>query len=63
MENGRVDLYDSNKMELCMPEDPLSKITNGKIVKMRRPRGEKEDQKDKEDEETNKSSEKQDGLF
>ncbi len=43
MENGRIDLYDSNQMDLCMPEDPLAKITNGKIIKMRRPRAEKED--------------------
>jgi hypothetical protein len=50
MENGRVDLYDSNKMDLCMPEDELTKITNGKIIKMRRPWGEKEEQKDKEEE-------------
>jgi hypothetical protein len=50
MENGRVDLYDSNKMDLCMPEDDLTKITNGKIIKMRRPWGEKEEQKDKEEE-------------
>ena len=50
MENGRIDLYDSNKMDLCMPEDDLTKITNGKIIKMRRPWGEKEDQKDKEEE-------------
>lgn len=50
MENGRIDLYDSNKMDLCMPEDPLTKITNGTIVKMRRPRGEKESVKDAEEE-------------
>jgi len=49
MENGRIDLYDSNKMDLCMPEDNLTKITNGKIIKMRRPRGEKEEQKEKEE--------------
>lgn len=49
MENGRVDLYDSNTMELKLPEDTLTKITNGKIVKMWRPWGEKEDQKDKEE--------------
>ncbi|MDP2670035.1 MAG: DNA gyrase C-terminal beta-propeller domain-containing protein [bacterium] len=48
MENGRVDLYDSTTMELKLPEDELTKITNGKIVKMRRPRGEKEEKKDEE---------------
>ena len=32
-----------------MPEDPLTKITNGKIVKMWRPYSEKEDEKDIED--------------
>lgn len=42
MENGRIDLYDSDKMDLVMPEDPLAKITNGKIIKMRRPWSEKE---------------------
>ena len=46
MENGRIDLYDSDKMDLGLPKDPLSKITNGKIMKMRRPWGEKEDIKD-----------------
>lgn len=46
MENGRIDTYDSDKMSLCIPEDPLNKITNGKIVKMRRPWSEKENIKD-----------------
>lgn len=32
-----------------MPEDPLTKITNGKIVKMWRPYSEKEDAKDEGD--------------
>ncbi|USN55307.1 MAG: hypothetical protein H6765_01560 [Candidatus Peribacteria bacterium] len=45
MENGRIDLFDSDKMDLKMPEDPLTKITNGTIVKMRRPYSEKEDTK------------------
>lgn len=57
MENGRIDLYDSNKMDLCMPEDDLTKITNGKIIKMRRPRGEKEDQKEKEEQEESEKKE------
>jgi hypothetical protein len=46
MENGRIDLYDSDKMDLGMPEDPLSKITNGKIEKMWRPWSEKENIKE-----------------
>lgn len=57
MENGRIDLYDSNKMDLCMPEDDLTKITNGKIIKMRRPRGEKESVKDAEEEAANEAKE------
>ncbi|MBP6257260.1 hypothetical protein KA405_06310 [Patescibacteria group bacterium] len=59
MENGRIDLYDSNKMDLCMPEDPLTKITNGTIVKMRRPRGEKESVKDAEEEAANEQKMKE----
>jgi DNA gyrase subunit A len=58
MENGRIDLYDSNKMDLCMPEDELTKITNGKIVKMRRPWGEKESVKDAEEEKVNQQKAK-----
>jgi len=58
MENGRVDLYDSNKMELKMPEDELTKITNGKIVKMRRPWGEKEEGKGNEEKNEGESEEK-----
>lgn len=46
MANGRIDVYDSDKMDLCMPDDPLAKITNGEIIKMRRPWGEKEKIKD-----------------
>lgn len=42
MENGRIDLFDSDKMDLKLPDDPLTKITNGKIIKMRKPRDEKE---------------------
>lgn len=67
MENRRVDLYDSGKMDLCMPEDPLTKITNGKIVKMRRPWGEKENQKMDEEakntEESAKPVDEQQPLF
>lgn len=59
MENWRIDLYDSNKMDLCMPEDDLTKITNGKIVKMRRPRWEKESVKDAEEEAANQKNEEE----
>ncbi len=45
MENGRIDLYDSDKMDLKLPDEPLTKITNGTIVKMRRPWSEKEEAK------------------
>ena len=45
MADGRIDLLDSDKMDLVMPEDPMSKITNGKILKMWRPHTEKEDRK------------------
>jgi len=41
-----MSVNDSDKMDLVMPEDPLSKITNGKITKMRRPWEEKEARKD-----------------
>jgi len=46
MDTGRIDLYDSDKMDLGMPEEPLSKITNGKITKMWRPWSEKENIKE-----------------
>lgn len=46
MENGRIDHFDSDKMDLKLPDDPLTKITNGKIIKMRKPRDEKEQGKE-----------------
>ena len=45
LESGRIDHFDSEQMELKLPSDGLAKITNGKIVKMRRPYGEKEDRR------------------
>jgi hypothetical protein len=42
LEAGRIDLFDSEKMDLKMPTDGLTKITNGKIVKMWRNYEEKE---------------------
>ena len=50
LETGRIDHFDSDKMELKLPEDGLAKITNGKIVKMRRPYGEKEERRKVEEE-------------
>ena len=47
MENGRIDYMDSDKMDLKMPEDTLSKITNGTIIKMYRPWAEKEEAREK----------------
>ncbi len=46
LESGRVDLFDSEKMALKMPDDGLAKITNGKIVKMRRNYEDKEARND-----------------
>jgi hypothetical protein len=46
LENGRVDLLDTDKMDLKMPEDGLSKITNSKILQMYRPWSELEEQKE-----------------
>jgi len=46
LESGRTDKFDSDKMDLKMPDDGLSKITNGKILKMWRGREEKEERKD-----------------
>ncbi len=46
LESWRVDDFDSDKMDLKMPEDGLSKITNGKIELMWRGREEKEARKD-----------------
>ncbi len=51
LENWRVDLLDTDKMDLKMPDDGLSKITNSKILQMYRPWSELEEQKEwKEDE-------------
>jgi DNA gyrase subunit A len=34
LDNGQITFLDSDTMDLVLPEDPLSKITNAKIVKM-----------------------------
>jgi len=44
--SGRIDKFDSEKMDLKMPDDGLTKLTNGSIIKMRRWREEKEERKD-----------------
>ena len=44
--SGRIDKFDSEKMDLKMPDDGLTKLTNGTILKMRRWREEKEERKD-----------------
>jgi len=46
LESWRIDKFDSDKMDLKMPDDGLSKMTNGKILKMWRGREEKEERKD-----------------
>ncbi len=46
LESWRIDNFDSEKMDLKMPDDGLSKMTNGKILKMWRWREEKEERKD-----------------
>ncbi len=46
LESWRIDNFDSDKMDLKMPEDGLTKLTNGKIEKMRRSWEEKEERKD-----------------
>ncbi len=46
LESWRIDKFDSDKMDLKMPDDGLTKMTNGKILKMRRGREEKEERKD-----------------
>jgi len=50
--NGRIDKLDSEKMDLGLPEDDLSKITNSTITKMYRPWSEKEDGRTSDEEET-----------
>lgn len=50
MENGRVDVLEADQMDLKMPEDPLTKITNGKIIKMYRNREDKEERRSREEE-------------
>ena len=51
----RVTMLDTDKMDLWMPDDGLSKITNGDIVQMYRPWAERE--KTREAEEENESEE------
>ena len=57
MKNGRIDIFDSEKMDLKLPEDPLTKITNGEIVKMRRAWHEKEEKRSDGEEEQEEDQE------
>lgn len=48
LSNWRIDKLDSDKMDLVLPEDEMSKITNATILKMYRPWSEREEDRDEE---------------
>jgi DNA gyrase subunit A len=57
LDNGQITHLDSDTMELKLPEDPLTKVTNATIVKMYVPRQEKSKKWEKEEEWTDETSE------
>lgn len=45
LKSGRIDVVDSSSMDLKLPNDPMTKLTNWEIIKMYRPWAEKEERR------------------